>query len=218
MSNNDQQWPTGVPRADIEGLCKQLDYTFVDIPDLVYSGDEDDVEMSDSSTTPHCSSSVKLAPAQHPWERSGGSGVPPQPSARYGAAVPAPGFSNWRASQTPGHQPSSPGMVRPDFAPHPQPHGPGAVLPGPQQGAPAAVAAACGSAPTDLALPARPQDQPQPQQPQLPALLLPPGAAWGPEHLRLLQQRPHPLQPGVYAASGPHPAAGGSGFTSPAGS
>ncbi len=46
MSNNDQQWPTGLPRADIEGLCKQLDYTFVDIPDLVYSGDEDDVEMS----------------------------------------------------------------------------------------------------------------------------------------------------------------------------
>jgi hypothetical protein len=46
-SNLNQQWPTGVPRADVDALCKQLDYTFVDIPDLVYSEDEQEVEMTD---------------------------------------------------------------------------------------------------------------------------------------------------------------------------
>lgn len=89
MSNSNQQvsapcWPTGVPRADIEGLCKQLDYTFVDIPDLVDS-DDDEVEMAGkhaargrdrgSQTTSRAHAPSDTAP--HTWCRALLSPSPP---------------------------------------------------------------------------------------------------------------------------------------------
>ncbi|KAG2424380.1 hypothetical protein HXX76_014589 [Chlamydomonas incerta] len=86
-------------------------------------------------------------------------------------AAAAAATSSW-ASYHHGHFPS-PGMVPPEFAPHPQ--------------------------------------QQQQQQQQQPPLL--PGVAWGPGHLRLLQQQPHLAQPGTYAGAQP-----ASSFNSPAGS
>jgi hypothetical protein len=158
-----------------------------------------DAPHADASTNPHCNTAGKLAPTQQTWQQPDGAwGIPPQPSSHCGQPALGPAFSSWGASHP------SPGMVPPDFAVQPYPHAVAAAVAAPQLGASAAAATASSSALTGLGQP--------PHQP-----LLPPGAAWGPEHLRLLQQRPQLVQPGAYtaAATGPQPAGG---FNSPAGS
>ncbi|PNW80224.1 hypothetical protein CHLRE_08g382825v5 [Chlamydomonas reinhardtii] len=222
MSNSNQQvsapcWPTGVPRADIEGLCKQLDYTFVDIPDLVDS-DDDEVEMAEAPTNPQCEASSRFAPLQQPWPgtavwppttATAASTVPafaPQPQRSPAQAAGAAAPSSWAASHH-GHF-LNPGMVPPGFAPQPQQLG--AAIPGPSSGAPTAAppaqAAASYNANNAMSGPGSFVQQQQ-QQPL-------PGVAWGPEHLRRLQQQPLLVQPAAYRATQP---AGRPG-NSPAGS